>query len=91
MIEARIPRGVTIERIRIDDLPSNGRDVAARETLLVIGTGWAWKQTSAVLAVPSAVIPAETNYLLNPVQAEFRRIKFAGAGPTGSHGAVRRR
>ena len=57
MIEARIPKAVTIERVRIDDLPSNWRDVAARETLQAIGTEWARKQTSAVLAVPSAVIP----------------------------------
>jgi RES domain-containing protein len=28
-----------------------------------------------VLAVPSAVIPAETNYLLNPVHPDFTRIK----------------
>jgi RES domain-containing protein len=76
MIEARIPKAVTIARVRIDDLPSNWRDVAARETLQAIGTEWARKQTSAVLAVPSAVIPAETNYLLNPLHAEFRRIKI---------------
>ncbi len=79
MIEARIPKAVTIERVRIDDLPSNWRDVAARETLQAIGTEWARKQTSAVLAVPSAVIPAETNYLLNPLHAEFRRIKIGTA------------
>jgi RES domain-containing protein len=26
--------------------------------------------------VPSAVIPAETNYLLNPLHADFRRIRI---------------
>ena len=33
----------------------------------------------AVLAVPSAVIPAETNYLLNPLHPDFRRIKIGTA------------
>ena len=33
------------------------------------------KQSAAVLAVPSAVVPAETNYLLNPLHPDFRRIK----------------
>lgn len=75
MIEARIPKAVTIERIRIADLPSNWRDIAARETLQAIGTEWAKKRSRAVLAVPSAVIPAETNYLLNPLHPDFRRIK----------------
>lgn len=75
MIEARIPKAVTIERIRIADLPSNWRDIAARETLQAIGTEWAKKRSSAVLAVPSAVIPAETDHLLNPLHPDFRRIR----------------
>lgn len=33
----------------------------------------------AVLAVPSAVIPVETNYLLNPLHPQFRRIKIGKA------------
>ena len=66
MIAARIPKGVTIDRIRVADLPSDWRDILAREKLRAIGTEWARKRSAAVLAVPSAVIPAETNYLLNP-------------------------
>src|SRR5436190_4797848 len=31
--------------------------------------------STAVLAVPSAVIPAESNYLLNPLHRDFRRIR----------------
>lgn len=76
MIEARIPKGMTIDRIKIEDLPSDWRDIAAREKLQAIGTQWARKRSAAVLAVPSAVVPAETNYLLNPLHADFRRIKI---------------
>lgn len=74
MIEARIPGAVTIDRIGIEDLPSGWRDLARREKLQAIGTAWVRKQSAAVLAVPSAVIAAETNYLLNPLHPEFRRI-----------------
>ena len=74
MIEARIPNGVKIERIRVDDLPADWRSVAAREKLQAIGTAWTRKQSAAVLAVPSAVIPVESNYLLNPLHPDFRRI-----------------
>lgn len=66
MIEALIPSAVTIDRIGVDDLPSNWRDLAVREKL----------RAAAVLAVPSAVIAAETNYLLNPLHPDFRRIKI---------------
>lgn len=48
---------------------------AAREKLQNIGTKWAAKRSAAVLAVPSAVVPSETNYLLNSLHPDFRRIK----------------
>lgn len=76
MIEARIPKGMTIDRIKVQDLPSDWRDIPAREKLQAVGTEWATKRSAAVLAVPSAVIPAETNYLLNPLHPDFRRIKI---------------
>ena len=75
MIEVRLPNAVMIERIRTEQLPSDWRELGAREKLQAIGTDWAKKRSSAVLAVPSAVIPDETNYLLNPLHPDFRRIK----------------
>ena len=52
MIEARIPNGMKIERVRIEDLPMDWRSIAAREQLRAIGTDWGRKCSSAVLAVP---------------------------------------
>lgn len=76
MIEACIPKGVQIDRVKVDDLPADWRSTAARESLQAIGTEWAKKRGAAVLAVPSAVIPAEANYLLNPLHQDFRRIRI---------------
>lgn len=76
MIPATIPKGLKIERVSLGDLPAGWRDRAAREQLQAIGTDWAKRTTSAVLAVPSAVIPAETNYLLNPLHPGFARIEI---------------
>ena len=73
-IEVRVPKAVTIERVRLGDLPSNWRDDAVRRQLQAIGTAWARRGSSALLAVPSAVIPAETNYLLNPLHSGVRRM-----------------
>ena len=36
---------------------------------------------SAVLSVPSAVVPEERNYLLNPAHPQFRDIAFGTARP----------
>lgn len=73
-IPAEIPPGLHVERVDINRLPANWRGPAALETLRTIGSEWAAVLASAVLAVPSAVVPAETNYLLNPRHPEFGQI-----------------
>src|SRR5512132_1639273 len=60
MIEARIPAGMPIDRLRDHDLPSDWRDIGARGKLQANGAEWARKRTTAVLAVPSAIVPAES-------------------------------
>jgi len=74
MIPAGIPTGMTIDQVGFEQLPSNWRDRATLERLRIIGTEWATQLSSAVLAVPSAVVPAETNYLLNPKHPGFAKI-----------------
>ena len=69
-------RGVKIERVALEILPADWRELAARERLQAIGTAWAKQLSSAVLAVPSAVIPAESNYLLNPLHPAFAKIEI---------------
>jgi len=76
IIEARISGSVKIDRVKVEDLPTDWRNIAAREKLQAIGTEWARKRSTAVLAVPSAVIPVESNYLLNPLHQDFRRIRI---------------
>jgi RES domain-containing protein len=41
-----------------------------------IGARWLQEQRSAVLAVPSAIIPAERNYLINPIPPDFGKIRI---------------
>ena len=77
MIEARIPSGLTIDRVSIADLPSDWRELGARLKLQAIGAEWASKRKAAVLAVPSAIVPRESNYLLNPLHPAFKRITIS--------------
>ena len=76
MIEARIPSGVTVDRVSIDDLPLDWREIGARQKLQAIGAEWARKRNAAVLAVPSAIVPRESNYLLNALHPAFKRINI---------------
>ncbi len=74
MIPARLSGNLKMEKIKTSDLPSGWRSLAGREALQEIGTTWARRNSSAVLVVPSAVIPEECNYLLNPLHPSFARI-----------------
>ena len=76
MVPAMLPKNLKIERVTSDQLPVDWRDLAAREQLQAIGTDWARRRSSSVLAVPSVVISAETNYLLNPLHPSFVRIEI---------------
>lgn len=78
---AGIPAGVTVSRVRLSDLPENWRQYPAPEMLRDLGTRWAQGGRTAVLTVPSAVIPAELNYLLNPRHPGFRRIRLGAFEP----------
>lgn len=76
MIPVGLPKNLKIERISAEELPDDWRDLAARDQTQAIGTAWAKRKSSAVLAVPSAVIPAEFNYLLNPLHPSFSKIEI---------------
>jgi RES domain-containing protein len=75
MIPSQFPADLTVATIEPEQLPADGRDPAALESLRSLGTHWATALTSAVLATPSAMVPAETNCLLNPRHPDFARIE----------------
>ena len=75
-VDAEVPDSVGIGEINLNDLPDNWRQYPAPEELARLGTGWVEGGTTAVLAVPSAVIPSERNYLINPAHRDFGRIRI---------------
>jgi len=76
IIPAHIPKGLKIRQIKVSQLPPDWRTISARAQLQAIGSAWAMEQSTAVLAVPSVVIPGETNYLLNPLHPHFSKIEI---------------
>lgn len=73
-IPADLPDDLLIEHVRVGDLPRDWRRTPAPAALADRGTAWLSAARTAVLAVPSAVVPPETNYILNPAHPDFRRI-----------------
>ena len=76
LIPADLPKNLQETRIEIDQLPNNWRTLNARDALQSIGLAWLQSAQTAVLNVPSAVVPAERNYLLNPLHPHFSSIRF---------------
>jgi len=70
-----------VERLDETMLPGDWRSYPAPARLNEIGTEWAEQERSVVLEVPSAVVPAETNFLLNPEHPEFRRLTLEKPRP----------
>lgn len=74
LIPAFIPDSLDIATIAPATLPSGWRTLGARARLQALGSAWADEARSSVLAVPSAVVPAEQNFLINPLHPDFRHI-----------------
>ncbi|GAB6039511.1 RES family NAD+ phosphorylase [Endothiovibrio diazotrophicus] len=79
LIPATIPADLRIDHLPAEELPPHWRTPGVRDDLQALGTTWAKKGTAAVLTVPSAVLPAEHNYLLNPQHPDFTRIEIGEA------------
>jgi RES domain-containing protein len=75
IIAARIPSTVRIERVPVAALPDTWATAQPSDELRAVGADRIKRAKTAVLRVPSAVVPSEFNYLLNPAHAEFDRIK----------------
>jgi RES domain-containing protein len=67
--------------VSVADLPTGWDSNPSLDATRDIGTLWANGLTTVVLSVPSAVIPRERNYILNPAHPDFARIKFSGPEP----------
>lgn len=65
---------VKVHAVSLDDLPPDWRAYPAPPALAEVGDRWLLEARTAILSVPSAVIPHERNFVLNPRHADFARI-----------------
>ncbi|MCY4047757.1 MAG: RES family NAD+ phosphorylase [Candidatus Dadabacteria bacterium] len=63
-----------IERFDTGRLPKTWRDYPGSEETKEIGDRWLTKSRKLALALPSAVVPRESIYLLNPAHKGFKRV-----------------
>ena len=71
-IRALLPDDSAIEEIKVSDLPDNWQEESAYSVLQDIGEEWLKSLRTPILKVPSAIVPVEYNYLLNPQHPELK-------------------
>lgn len=61
-----------VRQVKLSELTSNWRSIAAYSDLQKIGSEWYNKQETLILKIPSAIIPFEYNYIINTEHPDFR-------------------
>jgi RES domain-containing protein len=65
----------------VDDLPPNWRTATRPPAVQAVGDAWVASEASPVLRVPSAVLPAEPNYLVNPLHPDLDALAIGAPEP----------
>lgn len=68
-------------RVRPSDLPADWPDIGGVPETQALGAAWVREASSALLAVPSAVVPHEVNYLLNPLHPQAGEVQAGSPEP----------
>lgn len=70
-----------IEVLDLSQLPANWKADPAPASVQAIGDAWAAAARSAVLRVPSVLVPAESSFLLNPRHPDFAKLRIGKGIP----------
>jgi RES domain-containing protein len=80
-MRVRIPDKVAVEEIIPSQLPRDWREGPAPDSTKEAGTHWFEEGRTAILRVPSVVIPVEYNYILNPGHPDFKHVDIGAPEP----------
>ncbi|MCG7868785.1 MAG: RES family NAD+ phosphorylase [Candidatus Thiodiazotropha taylori] len=81
VLQAEISEEIDIETLQPDTLPDDWQDGYEDPRLQAIGQDWIERASSAVLIVPSAIVPVERNIIINPLHSDFKHIKISDPAP----------
>ncbi|WP_396192725.1 RES family NAD+ phosphorylase [Flavobacterium sp.] len=73
-VEIDIPDDIEILELKLEDLPENWDSKPPILETQYIGDDFVIQKTTAVLKVPSSIVPFEYNYLINPNHPDAKRI-----------------
>lgn len=77
LVQIELPENCSVEEPAHADLPPDWNAVPVRPGSMDLGTAWARRRRSLVLYVPSALVPEESNAVLNPSHPEFAAVRMS--------------
>ncbi len=81
VIAVDVPEALPVEAVDALDLPDDWRRTPPPTSLQNIGRAWLGAGRTAILKVPSAIVPIEFSYLLNPRHPDFERLRVHAPEP----------
>lgn len=72
-----IPDDLLVEEITPAQLPQQWEQTSRYAVCQPLGDAWYRRRGSAVLRVPSSIVPQEFNYILHSRHPDFKRIRIA--------------
>jgi RES domain-containing protein len=88
LVRIDLPRNCSEETVTVATLPAGWNLVPPGPASTHFGTAWARAVRSLVLRVPSALVPEESNAVLNPNHAEFAAVTMRMARPFSYDGRM---
>ena len=67
--------------LELDEVPADWKQSPPAPSTQQLGDNWIARGESAVLRVPSALVPKESNYVLNPRHSDFSAVRIGKPEP----------
>lgn len=80
LVEIEVPDN-SITHVTVNQLPHNWKDISPPGALRLMGDEFLKKQAHLLMKVPSAIVTAEYNYVLNPKHGDIKRVKILSKQP----------
>ena len=81
VIAVDVPESMSVTTITVGELPGDWRRIPPPSMLGELGKAWLDAGETALMRVPSVIVPEEPNFLINPLHADFSRLEIHPPAP----------
>lgn len=79
LLQIEVPAGISVREVGVAELAEDWTSTADHPDCVRLGDEWVSSRETLLLKVPSAVMPRESNYLINRAHPEAARVSIVGS------------